>query len=161
MLPGEPVRQPYSYSFPIAPINCSKTPALHNLVNAFQKEVKTTFHELFFDYHWLGNARPHTTGPAELVPGPARPGQRPRDWWIRVGGPHLHANGGGPRQQVPPPTHLPRQQQECLFQNNYKPKLDIRARICRPLKEPRNRFPAWRALRQPYLSCRPARIRIG
>ncbi len=33
-----------------------------------------------------------------------------------------------------------------------------RARICRPFKEPRNRFPAWRVGTQPYLSYRPARL---
>jgi hypothetical protein len=38
-----------------------------------------------------------------------------------------------------------------------------RARICRPFKAPRNRFPAWRACTttctQPYLSYRPATLR--
>ncbi len=35
-----------------------------------------------------------------------------------------------------------------------------RARICKPFKEPRIRFPAWRvgSVRQPYLSYRPARL---
>ncbi len=33
------------------------------------------------------------------------------------------------------------------------------ARICKPFKEPRNRFPTWRAgVRQPHLSYRPARL---
>jgi hypothetical protein len=38
--------------------------------------------------------------------------------------------------------------------------LPICARICRPFMEPRNRFPAWRAGTQPYLSYLPARARI-
>ncbi len=33
-----------------------------------------------------------------------------------------------------------------------------RARICKHFKEPRNRFPAWRAIRQPYVSYRVARL---
>jgi hypothetical protein len=34
---------------------------------------------------------------------------------------------------------------------------ETRARICKPFKEPRNRFPAWRAMvRQSYLTYRPA-----
>ncbi len=36
-----------------------------------------------------------------------------------------------------------------------------RARICKPFKEPRNRFPAWQPVRQPYLSYRPAMLHIG
>jgi hypothetical protein len=36
-----------------------------------------------------------------------------------------------------------------------------RARICKPFKEPRNRFPAWQPGRQPYLSYRPAMLHIG
>jgi hypothetical protein len=32
----------------------------------------------------------------------------------------------------------------------------VRARICKPFKEPRSRFPAWGPVRQPYLSYRPA-----
>jgi hypothetical protein len=34
----------------------------------------------------------------------------------------------------------------------------FRGRICRPFKEPRNRFPAWRPVRKPYLSYWPARL---
>jgi hypothetical protein len=35
---------------------------------------------------------------------------------------------------------------------------DYRARICKPFKAPKNRFPAWRPLRQPILTYRAAKI---
>jgi hypothetical protein len=40
----------------------------------------------------------------------------------------------------------------------YRNPLGNRARICRPFKEPKNRFQALRAVRQPYLSYRPDRL---
>ncbi len=50
--------------------------------------------------------------------------------------------------------------QESISRNQFRQHLAWRDRtgICRPFKDPRNGFPAWRMVQQPYLSYRPARL---
>jgi hypothetical protein len=46
--------------------------------------------------------------------------------------------------------------EEMTGARNFPPNRRARVRICKSFKEPRNRFPAWRAGTKPYLSYRPA-----
>jgi hypothetical protein len=59
----------------------------------------------------------------------------------------------------PTELHLTQNEQRGTLKKNFpRPSQLSWARICKHLLEPRNRFPAWGPMRQPYLTYRPARL---